>query len=134
MGIFSRLKRYFIRLRVISEDHKIGNIWLRSQGAVASEKERHILNYLYIIHPFSDARKYWEMFMIVILSAQFLMIPIDIAYFRAQVKNFKLGVEWKSTRFFFDLVCCLDVFICFFTGYYDETRKTVVLKPSTIAL
>lgn len=134
MDILSRLKRYFIRLRVISEDHKIGNTWLRSQGAVANEKERHILNYLNIIHPFSDARKYWEMFMILILSAQFLMIPIDIAYFRAQVRNFKLGLEWKSTRFFFDLVCCLDVVVCFFTGYYDETTKTVILKPSTIAL
>lgn len=130
----SRVRRYFIRLRVISEVHKIGNGWLRSQGAVAKEKERHILKYLYIIHPFSDARKYWEMFMIIILSAQFLMIPLDIAYFRAEVKNFKLGLGWKATRFFFDVVCCFDVIICFFTGYYDETKKTVVLKPSTIAM
>lgn len=130
----SRLKRYFIRMRLISEVHKIGNYWLRSQGTVAMEKQRHILNYPYIIHPFSDARKYWEIFMILIFSVQFLMIPIDIAYFRAQVRNFKLGNHWKTTRFVFDVICCFDVVICFFTGYYNEAKKTVVLEPSTIAL
>lgn len=134
MDLRSRLRRYFVRLRVISEVHKIGNYWLRSQGAVALEKQRHILNYLIIIHPFSDVRKYWELFMIVILSAQFLMIPIDVAYFRAKMKNFQLGMSWKATRFFCDLVCCIDVILFFFTGYYDETRKTVVLQPKVIAL
>lgn len=72
--------------------------------------------------------------MIFVLSMQFIMIPIDMAYFRAEIKNFKLGYEWKVSRFIFDIICCLDIVVCFFTGYYDETKKTVVLEPSTIAL
>lgn len=133
-GISDRIKRYFMRLKVISELNKIGNAWLRSQGAVANEKERHLIKYRYMIHPFSDICRYWQMFMILILSAQFIMIPIDIAYFRAEVKNLRLGTGWKACRFFFDICCCTDVVLCFITGYYDETTKTVVLKPSAIAM
>lgn len=77
---------------------------------------------------------YWEMFMILILLAQFLMIPIDIAFFSARLTDFQFTLPWKFPRFLLDLICAADVAVTFFTGYYDSSKKTVILAPGTIAL
>lgn len=72
--------------------------------------------------------------MMFVLVMQFIMIPLDIAFFRSPLGQFQTTKNWKSTRFLFDIICCGDVCMTFVTGYYDESKKTVVLKPRTIAL
>lgn len=72
--------------------------------------------------------------MMLVLVVQFIMIPLDIAFFRSPLGQFQTAMGWKITRFVFDSICCGDVCITFLTGYYDEAKKTVILKPSTIAL
>lgn len=53
---YDRLQRFFVRLRVVSEVNRTDVYCLRSQGAIAREKRRHLANYPFIVHPFSDAR------------------------------------------------------------------------------
>lgn len=59
----TRVKRWFIRMRMASEVNLRGNSLLKSQGALAREHYRH-LKYLYMIHPFSDVRYRFFKFLI----------------------------------------------------------------------
>lgn len=55
-GIHRKIQRYFTRLRMVSEINRSDNYTLRSQGAIALEKRRHLQSSYLIIHPFSDFR------------------------------------------------------------------------------
>lgn len=71
--------------------------------------------------------------MIVVLLMQFIMIPLDVAFVRSKITEFSFTLAWSSIRFTCDILCCLDVVATFLTGYYDDSKKVVVLKPYMIA-
>lgn len=140
---------------MVSEISKQSNNFLRSQGAIASEKYRHLRENRYIIHPFSDARyyyrsielcyinfifavilifrKWWEFFVSWVFLLQFFLIPLDLAYFRIPNTVFFRYKLWKWTRMILDCLCLIDVCINFATGYYSHQKKQAVLTPHIIA-
>lgn len=129
-----RIYRKLVRMRMASEVNRRGNYYLRSQGAVAQEHYRH-LKHLYMIHPFSDIRTIWEIFMAFVYLYSFISIPLDIlSYHLGAMDGFRAGITWKVTRTIGDTVCLLDVGLNFVTGYYDEKNKAVIMEPLKVIM
>lgn len=70
--------------------------------------------------------------MVIVFFVQFVMIPLDIAYFSLTYYTFPSNPVWKSVRFTFDCLCIVDVILRFFTGYYHHTKKTVILDYAEV--
>ncbi|KAF5290202.1 hypothetical protein FQR65_LT11636 [Abscondita terminalis] len=121
---------------MISETNKRCNRYLRSQGAIAFEKYRHLKKNSYMIHPFSDARKYIECFMCLIFLIQFVMVPLDIAYFGKPPSSTDLytSAPWKTVRLLTDCFCFTDVWLNYLTGYFNEHKKQSEMSPKKVAL
>ncbi|KAF2905324.1 hypothetical protein ILUMI_00851 [Ignelater luminosus] len=132
-SIWARFRRAVKRARMVSEISKHSNNFFRSQGAIASEKYRHLRQYPSIIHPFSDARRWWEFFVCWVFLMQFFLIPLDVAYFRIPNLIFFRRKAWKWTRMTLDCLCLIDVCINFATGYYNRQKKQAILSPPRIA-
>ncbi|KAK9728434.1 hypothetical protein QE152_g17996 [Popillia japonica] len=54
--ILTQIKRQWIRFRMASELNNRCSLYLKSQKAIDAEHRRH-LNYLHIIHPFSESNR-----------------------------------------------------------------------------
>ncbi|KAF5290203.1 hypothetical protein FQR65_LT11637 [Abscondita terminalis] len=133
---YARVQRTLMRFRMISETNKRCNRYLRSQGAIAFEKYRHLKQNSYMIHPFSDARKYIECFMCLIFLIQFVMVPLDIAYFGKPPSSTDLytSAPWKTVRLLTDCFCFTDVWLNYLTGYFNEHKKQSEMSPKKVAL
>lgn len=53
---WAKSKRFFLRIRLISEDHPYTKKYFKSTTRVKNEMESQLLVYPYMIHPFSDFR------------------------------------------------------------------------------
>lgn len=129
----TKFARKIVRMRMASEINRRGNYYLRSQAAIADEHYKH-LKYLYMIHPFSDFRTLWEIFMMVVFLLQFVTIPINIlSYILEDVDGFEATGSFIAIKVSLDILCLIDCGMNFITGYYDMTRKEVVLEPKKVA-
>lgn len=73
--------------------------------------------------------------MIFVFIVVFISIPLDLASFTLPLAN-NVGQQilWKISRMCFDLICCCDVVINFFTGYVDSKKQEVIMAPRKIAM
>ncbi|KAK4885905.1 hypothetical protein RN001_002176 [Aquatica leii] len=131
---YARLKRELMRFRMVSETNKRCTRHLRSQGAIAFEKHKHLKTYPYMVHPFSDARKYFECLMCFVLFIQFIMVPLDVSCYRKSENNIHTTILWKSIRMAMDILCLLDVCASFITGFFNEQKKQAELSPQKVAV
>lgn len=90
--------------------------------------------FLNIIIIYINFRTIWEFFMVIIFSIQFFAIPLDILKFHlSRMDHFRSTNMWLIFRNIFDILTLIDCFLNFITGYYDKTKKEVVMKPKEVA-
>ncbi|XP_017784464.1 PREDICTED: potassium/sodium hyperpolarization-activated cyclic nucleotide-gated channel 1-like [Nicrophorus vespilloides] len=129
---FTRFIRLCKRIRMINETNKRGYNYLRSQKKIENEYRKQLL-YPYIIHPFSDFRKYWEFFMSIIILIQAIMVPLDIATYNSKYPDsFVRTSYFVYGRLATDIISLMEVLVNFFSGYCEVKKKIVVLNPHKI--
>ncbi|KAB0799376.1 hypothetical protein PPYR_07256 [Photinus pyralis] len=133
-SLLARVRRRLLRFRMVSENSKLSNWYLRSQRAIVNEKHRHLNTYHYMLHPFSNARQCWEMMMCPVFLILLLVVPLDVALFRSPHENFVVDIPFKHLRIFLDACCIMDIIVNFFTGYFNKQLKKAELDPFKVAI
>lgn len=126
--------------------------YFRSQASVNYERRRQVAYAKwYIIHPFSlfryvwyckrsssmrnnlwCFRMYWEIFMIVVYSVSFVIIPLEVANHFARMLNYDYYINWSLGMILIHAAFISDICLNFITGYCDEMTKSVILSPKKI--
>lgn len=76
----------------------------------------------------------WEFFMMIVFPLQFITIPLDVLTTQLdKMDNFQSGTSWLAFRFTLDLLTLIDCFLNFLTGYYDSSKREVVMDPKEVA-
>ncbi|CAG9823119.1 unnamed protein product [Phaedon cochleariae] len=128
-GLFINLRRKLHSLFMINVDHPMTVVYYKSMTARIREEIRHLANYRWMIHPYSLFALYWEFFIFIIYTAQFVTLAIVSAkhvYFRRPTAM----VLWKISL---DYIMTIDIIKTFITGYYDPQENKTVLHPPLIA-
>ncbi|XP_011499364.1 PREDICTED: potassium/sodium hyperpolarization-activated cyclic nucleotide-gated channel 3-like isoform X2 [Ceratosolen solmsi marchali] len=86
--------------------------YLRSHASIDDERHRHIRQCIYIIHPFSLFRFWWDTLMITIIAAGFLTFPFQSGFDMNRTNS----LSWTYVKNILLFFCCLDIFINFSTG------------------
>uniref|UniRef100_A0A8C4R5J1 Cyclic nucleotide-binding domain-containing protein n=1 Tax=Eptatretus burgeri TaxID=7764 RepID=A0A8C4R5J1_EPTBU len=98
-----------------------------SQKAVEREQERVRSAGLWIIHPYSDFRFYWDLTMLLIMVGNLIIIPVGITFFKEESTTPWILFNVVSDTFFlFDLV------LNFRTGIVVEDNTEIILDPGHI--
>ncbi|KAH0953186.1 hypothetical protein HN011_008267 [Eciton burchellii] len=118
---YSRWKRNLQKLLLISARHPLTPLVLRSQAAIAFEKNRHSRSaYRWMIHPYSMLRFYWETLMLLVFLYIFLTVPYILAFNRIG-KSY--GAEqWKVVTPVW-IISIFDIAFYFITGYVSKTNQ-----------
>ncbi|XP_072397737.1 potassium/sodium hyperpolarization-activated cyclic nucleotide-gated channel 2-like [Diabrotica undecimpunctata] len=131
-SLISRIRRWFVRMRVVSESSKFYTHHLRSFGAISAERRRHLENYPYAIHPFSTGRVVWAIIMIIVILYQFIFTSFLYLLFDFRDPNYSFPYTINILRLIFDTFLMLNVVLNCFTGYYNEPMQKVVLDRRSV--
>ncbi|XP_076684855.1 potassium/sodium hyperpolarization-activated cyclic nucleotide-gated channel 1 [Andrena cerasifolii] len=123
-----KLRRWFLRQRILSRKHPLTRWCVKSTTAVQYEISRHLKSHPYMIHPFSSFRIVWESFMTVFTFVALLVTPVSLTFY------FELHGEWHKINDKLNMVFLCDIVMWFLTGYYDYRTKVIVLDPRIVAL
>ncbi|XP_014224456.1 potassium/sodium hyperpolarization-activated cyclic nucleotide-gated channel 1-like [Trichogramma pretiosum] len=130
--ILNRLSNTPICLRgclTVSHQSKSAQRYLRSHASIDYEKRYHQRHHVYIIHPFSLFRQWWNIFIIVLILYNMINFPYQ-AGFNMNRDNF----SWTIQKNFLLFICCCDILVNFFTGYFDKAQNVVELEWKKIAM
>ncbi|XP_074650570.1 potassium/sodium hyperpolarization-activated cyclic nucleotide-gated channel 3-like [Tubulanus polymorphus] len=110
-------------------DNKLAMKLFGNKNALMKEKRRQQAAGNWVIHPCSNFRFYWDLFMLILLIANLIILPVAISFF-----NDDLSLHWIVFNCVSDTVFLLDLVINFRTGvivnnYGDE----IILDPKEIA-
>ncbi|XP_044759846.1 potassium/sodium hyperpolarization-activated cyclic nucleotide-gated channel 1-like [Coccinella septempunctata] len=123
-GYFVLMRRRLKQQFLISEKLTKTKLVFRSSLRIGMEKQRHLRHYYWTIHPFSNFRFYWEIFMGFIFLTTMSYMPL----YGINVLN-PLTSSWSNTYYHvLNAVCIVDMIITCFTGYHDKNTETVVLN------
>ncbi|KAG5896416.1 hypothetical protein JTB14_022499 [Gonioctena quinquepunctata] len=132
-GLNAKIRRWLIRMVVVSESSKLYTHHLRSFGAITAERRRHLENHPYTIHPFSTGRIIWAIAMLIVMLYELTVTPLLFLMFHFQEDTHSFNGILNCFRFFFDSFLLLNIMVNFMTGYYDEPMQKVVLNSGSIA-
>jgi hyperpolarization activated cyclic nucleotide-gated potassium channel 2 len=109
-------------------DNKLALKFFGNKNALMREKRRQQA-VGWVIHPCSNFRFYWDFFMLFLLIANLIILPVAISFF-----NDDLSTHWIVFNCVSDTVFIIDIIINFRTGvilnnYGDE----IILNPKRIA-
>ena len=127
---FKTLRRKWRESLLISEENGRKTCTRKSTSGYLFEKENHLSQHYYIIHPYSKFREYWEIGM---LLEMFLGMTIR-SYFISQSRDEVLHSYWyQICSLFCDLSELIDVTLLrFFTGFLDTETRNVSLESRRI--
>ncbi|XP_064647590.1 potassium/sodium hyperpolarization-activated cyclic nucleotide-gated channel 3-like [Lineus longissimus] len=123
----------YLRDQIISffqpSDNKLAMKLFGNKNALMKEKRRQQAVGNWVIHPCSNFRFYWDFFMLMLLIANLIILPVAISFF-----NDDLSTHWIVFNCVSDTVFLIDLIINFRTGvimnnYGDE----IILDPKLIA-
>lgn len=131
----ARWKRRFRKLFLVSINHPEVRVkrFLTSKAAVEKESRRHVKHFSpSIIHPLSEFRKFWNIFIFFLLFLHQMITPFATGFFlELQDSEWKIGILIT-----FDLFVCVIVFveilITIRTGYIVEETNEIILDPKKI--
>ncbi|XP_041367918.1 potassium voltage-gated channel subfamily H member 7-like isoform X2 [Gigantopelta aegis] len=110
-------------------DNKLAMKLFGNKNALMKEKMRHKRAGNWVIHPCSNFRFYWDLFMLVLLIANLIILPIAISFF-----NDDLSMHWIVFNCMSDTVFFLDIVINFRTGIIlNDFADEIILDPKLIA-
>ncbi|CAK9299985.1 unnamed protein product [Gordionus sp. m RMFG-2023] len=129
-GSNKKIKRYFNFLLQADDTSKMAVKLFGSKRALLKEQDRQrVSGYNWIIHPLSPFRFYWDVFMLLLLAANLIILPVTITFF-----NNDLSIYWLVFNCFSDTMFLLDIVVNFRTGIMpaDKTEH-IILDPKIIA-
>ncbi|XP_022331251.2 potassium/sodium hyperpolarization-activated cyclic nucleotide-gated channel 3-like isoform X2 [Crassostrea virginica] len=123
----------FLKEQIISffqpSDNKLAMKLFGNKNSLQREKMRHKRSGNWVIHPCSNFRFYWDLFMLVLLLANLIILPVAISFF-----NNDLTDEWIAFNCISDTVFFLDIIINFRTGIIlNDFADEIILDPKLIA-
>ncbi|KAG5885088.1 hypothetical protein JTB14_003962 [Gonioctena quinquepunctata] len=128
---FGKYRRKLLGLLVISNGNPLTVRYFKSEASIREEKRRQIFSkFPYVIHPYSKFRIWYEIYIFIVYAVVLLLKPVDVAVIsKASLPfpTYDLIVE------VLDILCILDIFINFLTGFERTESKTIELRPSKIA-
>ncbi|ESO08635.1 hypothetical protein HELRODRAFT_98055 [Helobdella robusta] len=111
-------------------DNKLAMKLFGNRTALMKEKQRQKEAGSWIIHPCSNFRFYWDLFMLVLLIANLIILPVIISFFHDD-----LSTKWIVFNSISDTVFLTDLVINFRTGIIaDNFADEVILDPRKIAI
>ncbi|XP_025267667.1 potassium/sodium hyperpolarization-activated cyclic nucleotide-gated channel 1-like [Camponotus floridanus] len=128
---YSRWKRNLQKLVLVSAQHPLTRLIFRSQAAVAFEKRRHSRSpNQWIIHPCSMLRFYWDAIMTITFLYIFVMVPHIVCFYRIGRSS---DPEYWNIVYPSYVICIIDIFLNFITGYVSSDRNEILLDTALIA-
>ncbi|XP_071168792.1 potassium/sodium hyperpolarization-activated cyclic nucleotide-gated channel 2-like isoform X4 [Mytilus edulis] len=123
----------FLKEQIVSffqpSDNKLAMKLFGNKNALMKEKMRHKRVGNWVIHPCSNFRFYWDLFMLVLLIANLIILPVAISFF-----NDDLSTHWIVFNCISDTVFFLDIVINFRTGVIvNDFADEIILDPKLIA-
>lgn len=125
------LRRKLKKLLLVSIHHPEVFLYLKSNAEVEKESRRQVKHHSgFIIHPLSEFRKFWNIFMFFMMFFHQVLTPFAIGFY------VELDNDLDSV-ILVDMVLCLILFcetlLTFRTGYIIEATNEIILKPRIIA-
>lgn len=125
-GLFVNFRRKFRQFMMVSQSNLETRTLFKSTAHIRLEEMRHLSHYYYMIHPFSNARLSWEMFMILVYLLLFIVMPLE-ACSPVTPKPVLL------TKFTLDIMSYVDIALFFVTGYPDHKNQKIELRRGKVA-
>ncbi|XP_076844942.1 potassium/sodium hyperpolarization-activated cyclic nucleotide-gated channel 1 [Brachyhypopomus gauderio] len=100
-----------------------------SQKAVEKEQKRVQTAGIWIIHPYSDFRFYWDLIMLVMMMGNLVIIPVGITFFSEQTSP-----TWLIFNVASDTIFLVDLVMNFRTGIVNEESSEIILDPKIIKM
>uniref|UniRef100_A0A3Q3AEC0 Hyperpolarization activated cyclic nucleotide-gated potassium channel 3 n=1 Tax=Kryptolebias marmoratus TaxID=37003 RepID=A0A3Q3AEC0_KRYMA len=97
-----------------------------SHKGVAAEQERVKSFGVWIIHPYSDFRFYWDIVMLLLMMSNLVILPWGITFFEDQNT-----LPWIVFNVMSDTIFLMDLFFNFRTGILGEDSH-IILDPKEI--
>ncbi|CAK9817384.1 Tyrosine--tRNA ligase, cytoplasmic [Anthophora quadrimaculata] len=127
---YTRWKRNFQKLFLVSVSHPLTRHFLRSHAAISFEKRRHgRSSFWWVIHPCSDLRYYWDLLMTFIFLYMFIAVPYILAFHRVAKSS---GPESWNPVYPAYVVCIFDIILNFITGFSSPNGHEIFLDPLLI--
>ncbi|XP_036372010.1 potassium/sodium hyperpolarization-activated cyclic nucleotide-gated channel 2-like [Megalops cyprinoides] len=97
-----------------------------SHKGVAMEQERVKSMGVWIIHPYSDFRFYWDLLMLFMMMGNLIILPVGITFFESENT-----VPWIIFNIVSDTLFLVDLVLNFRTGLVKEDTE-IILDPLVI--
>ncbi|XP_074034565.1 potassium/sodium hyperpolarization-activated cyclic nucleotide-gated channel 2 isoform X2 [Leptinotarsa decemlineata] len=127
------IKKLKTRLRnivLVSPDNPGASKYFRSERALRDEKQRQLnIKCPWVIHPLSKFRAWYEMFLIVLYFSTLLFKPVDASF----ANSVTLFNGYREMSITLDMLCWIDIFFNFWTGYDTSSIHGIELRPNRIA-
>ncbi|KAL4616667.1 potassium/sodium hyperpolarization-activated cyclic nucleotide-gated channel 3-like [Arapaima gigas] len=98
-----------------------------SHKAVAMEQERLKSAGVWIIHPYSDFRFYWDLLMLLLMMGNLIILPVGITFFKDENTP-----PWIIFNVVSDTLFLVDLVLNFRTGIVKEDSTEILLDPRAI--
>ncbi|KAI5618322.1 potassium/sodium hyperpolarization-activated cyclic nucleotide-gated channel 3 [Silurus asotus] len=98
-----------------------------SHKAVALEQERLKSAGVWIIHPYSDFRFYWDLLMLLLMMGNLIILPVGITFFKDENTP-----PWIIFNVVSDTLFLVDLVLNFRTGIMKEDSTEIMLDPKVI--
>ncbi|XP_066538860.1 potassium/sodium hyperpolarization-activated cyclic nucleotide-gated channel 3 [Hoplias malabaricus] len=98
-----------------------------SHKAVAQEQERLKSAGVWIIHPYSDFRFYWDLLMLLLMMGNLIILPVGITFFKDENTP-----PWIIFNVVSDTLFLVDLVLNFRTGIVKEDSTEILLDPKAI--
>ncbi|XP_077051373.1 potassium/sodium hyperpolarization-activated cyclic nucleotide-gated channel 2 [Siphateles boraxobius] len=99
-----------------------------SAKGVAAEQERIKAFGVWIIHPYSDFRFYWDLVMLCLMMGNLIILPWGITFFEDQNT-----LPWITFNVASDTLFLADLIFNFRTGIMEEENSQIILDPQVIS-
>ncbi|XDV34095.1 hypothetical protein PO909_004300, partial [Leuciscus waleckii] len=99
-----------------------------SAKGVAAEQERIKAFGMWIIHPYSDFRFYWDLVMLCLMMGNLIILPWGITFFEDQNT-----LPWITFNVASDTLFLADLVFNFRTGIMEEENSQIILDPQVIS-
>ncbi|CAG0925042.1 unnamed protein product [Notodromas monacha] len=107
-------------------DSGVRKLFGGNEGLV-SERMRYKATGYFIIHPYSPFRLVWDTWMVLVLLATLLVVPVQVSFTHVGFHK-----DWMPLCIFGDFCRGCDVFLTFLTGHVGSSWKDVVLDPDQV--
>ncbi|KAG1948645.1 potassium/sodium hyperpolarization-activated cyclic nucleotide-gated channel 2 [Pimephales promelas] len=99
-----------------------------SAKGVAAEQARIKTFGVWIIHPYSDFRFYWDLVMLCLMMGNLIILPWGITFFEDQNT-----LPWITFNVASDTLFLADLVFNFRTGIMEEENSQIILDPQVIS-